>query len=228
TKLSDRVLNLETTKTAKAKEIANLKKIVKRLERKRKSRSHGLKRLYKVRLSARVESSADEESLARKLQEEIYEQEILIEKRARQEEEANSALIETWEDIQAKVEADYEMAERLHAEEQEQFTDAEKAKLFMKFIERRRKFFAAKRDEEKRKKPPTNAQQRSIMTTYLKNMDGWKPKALKNKSIADIKELFDKAMERINSFVDFKTELVEESTKKYKAVTVQESSSKRA
>nr|GFD05543.1 hypothetical protein [Tanacetum cinerariifolium] len=34
TKLSDRVLNLETTKTAQAKEIANLKKRVKRLERK--------------------------------------------------------------------------------------------------------------------------------------------------------------------------------------------------
>nr|GEX89617.1 hypothetical protein [Tanacetum cinerariifolium] len=114
--------------------------------------------------------------------------------------------------------------ERLHAEEQEQFTDAEKAKLFMKFIERRRKFFAAKRDEEKRKKPPTNAQQRSIMTTYLKNMDGWKPKALKNKSIADIKELFDKAMERINSFVDFKTELVEEKrSKKQKIEDVNES-----
>nr|GEU74311.1 putative ribonuclease H-like domain-containing protein [Tanacetum cinerariifolium] len=58
-----RVLNLETTKTAQAKEIANLKKSLKRLERKKKSRSHGLKRLYKVRLSARVESSADEESL---------------------------------------------------------------------------------------------------------------------------------------------------------------------
>nr|GEW11196.1 hypothetical protein [Tanacetum cinerariifolium] len=43
TKLSDRVLNLETTKTAQAKEIDNLKKRVKRLERKRKSRSHGLK-----------------------------------------------------------------------------------------------------------------------------------------------------------------------------------------
>nr|GFB33537.1 hypothetical protein [Tanacetum cinerariifolium] len=45
-----------------AKEIANLKR-VKRLERKRNSRTHGLKRLYKVKLSARVESSADEESL---------------------------------------------------------------------------------------------------------------------------------------------------------------------
>nr|GEY15053.1 hypothetical protein [Tanacetum cinerariifolium] len=65
TKLSDMVLNLETTKIAQAKKIANLKKRVKRLERKRKSRSHGLKRLYKVGLSARVESSADEESLGK-------------------------------------------------------------------------------------------------------------------------------------------------------------------
>nr|GEX75626.1 hypothetical protein [Tanacetum cinerariifolium] len=65
TKLSNRVLNLETTKTAQVKEIANLKKRVKRLERKRKSRTHGLKRLYKVGLSARVESSADEESLGK-------------------------------------------------------------------------------------------------------------------------------------------------------------------
>nr|GEW64093.1 hypothetical protein [Tanacetum cinerariifolium] len=59
------VLNLETTKTAQAKEIANLKKRVKRLERQRESRSHGLKRLYKVGLSTRVESSANEESLGK-------------------------------------------------------------------------------------------------------------------------------------------------------------------
>nr|GEU36114.1 hypothetical protein [Tanacetum cinerariifolium] len=60
TKLSDKVLDLETTKTTQAKEIDNLKKRVKRLERKKKSRSHGLKRLYKVRVSTRVESSKDE------------------------------------------------------------------------------------------------------------------------------------------------------------------------
>nr|GEW23040.1 ribonuclease H-like domain-containing protein [Tanacetum cinerariifolium] len=36
---------------------------VKRLERKKKSRSHGLKRFYKVKLSARLESSTKEESL---------------------------------------------------------------------------------------------------------------------------------------------------------------------
>nr|GEY46650.1 RNA-directed DNA polymerase, eukaryota [Tanacetum cinerariifolium] len=57
------VLTLETTKIAQANEIANLKKRVKRLERARKSRTHGLKRLYKVGLSARVVSFADKESL---------------------------------------------------------------------------------------------------------------------------------------------------------------------
>ncbi|GJR24377.1 hypothetical protein Tco_0972904 [Tanacetum coccineum] len=63
TKLSDRVLNLETTKTAQAKEIANLKKRVNKLEKKKKSRTHKLKRLYKVGLSARIVSSDDEASL---------------------------------------------------------------------------------------------------------------------------------------------------------------------
>nr|GEU32133.1 ribonuclease H-like domain, reverse transcriptase, RNA-dependent DNA polymerase [Tanacetum cinerariifolium] len=58
-----RVLDLEKTKTAQAKEIANLKKRVKRLERKKKLRSHGLKRLYKVRLSARLDTFVKEESL---------------------------------------------------------------------------------------------------------------------------------------------------------------------
>nr|GFA55681.1 hypothetical protein [Tanacetum cinerariifolium] len=57
------VLNLETTKTAKAKEILSFNRRVKRLEKKSKSRTHGIKRLYKVSLSARVESSAEEQSL---------------------------------------------------------------------------------------------------------------------------------------------------------------------
>ncbi|GKA64771.1 hypothetical protein Tco_0764478 [Tanacetum coccineum] len=84
------------------------------------------------------------------------------------------------------------------------------------------------RAEEKRNRPPTRAQQRSIMCTYLKNIEGWKPKNLKNKSFANIQELFDKAMKRVNTFVDYKTELVEKSSKKAEAEIAQESSSKRA
>nr|GEV88346.1 ribonuclease H-like domain-containing protein [Tanacetum cinerariifolium] len=54
------------------------------------------------------------------------------------------------------------------------------------------------------------------------------PRALRNKSFAKIKELFNKAMATINNFVDFKTELVGENTKKAQAEIAQESSSKRA
>ncbi|GJS55512.1 hypothetical protein Tco_0628874 [Tanacetum coccineum] len=63
TKLQQRVLDLENTKTAQAQEITSLKKRVKKLERKKRSRTHGHKRLYKVGLSARIDSSDDEASL---------------------------------------------------------------------------------------------------------------------------------------------------------------------
>ncbi|GJW77061.1 hypothetical protein Tco_0138743 [Tanacetum coccineum] len=52
TKLSDRVLDLETTKTAQAKEIASLKKRVKKLERKRKSKTPRMN-LFKIGTSSR-------------------------------------------------------------------------------------------------------------------------------------------------------------------------------
>ncbi|GKF25677.1 hypothetical protein Tco_0081571 [Tanacetum coccineum] len=61
------------------------------------------------------------------------------------------------------------------------------------------------------------------MCNYLKNMKGWKPKSLKNKSFANIQELFDKAMKRVNTFVDYRTELVEESSKKAEAEIAHES-----
>ncbi|GJV47642.1 hypothetical protein Tco_1437854 [Tanacetum coccineum] len=61
--LQKNVLDLEKTKTTQANNIASLKRRVKKLEKKRSSRAHKLKRLYKVGFSARVESSGDEEDL---------------------------------------------------------------------------------------------------------------------------------------------------------------------
>ncbi|GKB41176.1 hypothetical protein Tco_0886118 [Tanacetum coccineum] len=52
-----RVLDLENTKTTQAREITSLKLRVKKLEKKRGSRTHKLGRLYKVGRSARVVSS---------------------------------------------------------------------------------------------------------------------------------------------------------------------------
>ncbi|GJS43032.1 hypothetical protein Tco_0568075 [Tanacetum coccineum] len=211
-----RVLDLEKTKTSQHNEIASLKRRVKKLEKKDRSRTHKLKRLYKVGLTDRVESSDNEESLgedaskhgridaidadgeitlvsvqnvdeemfdvnvldgeevfvaeqevaanekddageitlaqaliemkstkpknkgkgiliepvkpmkkkdlsrldeevALKLQAEFDEEERLAREKAEKEKEANIALIETWDDIQAKIDADYQLAERLQA-----------------------------------------------------------------------------------------------------------------
>ncbi|GKA22606.1 putative ribonuclease H-like domain-containing protein [Tanacetum coccineum] len=63
TKLKTQVLNLPKAKDAQAKEIAALQKRIQRLERRKMSRPTGLKRLRKVGMSRRVESSEDQESL---------------------------------------------------------------------------------------------------------------------------------------------------------------------
>ncbi|GJR95416.1 hypothetical protein Tco_0267590 [Tanacetum coccineum] len=201
------------------KEIAALKKRIQKLERKKMLTPTGLKRLMKVGMSRRVESSEDQESLgapedaskqrrsiadldknddvtlvdetqerqddelitageavttasvedsdvpttieeitlaqtliqikaakpkvkdqialdeqiARDIQAKLDAELIEEQKLARkQEEEANIALIESWENTQAMIEADRLLAERLQSKEREELTDKEKGKLFMK------------------------------------------------------------------------------------------------
>ncbi|GJR13505.1 hypothetical protein Tco_0796157 [Tanacetum coccineum] len=65
TNLQRRVLIVEETKTTQAAEIISLKKKVKKLQKGKNSRTHKLKRLYKVP-SARVVSSQDEVVLAQR------------------------------------------------------------------------------------------------------------------------------------------------------------------
>ncbi|GJV20573.1 hypothetical protein Tco_1369593, partial [Tanacetum coccineum] len=165
-----------------------------------------------VKMKKKDQISLDEE-LAFKLQAEEKEEEERLAKKTQREEEANIA----------KIKADCLLAERFKIREQEEFTIEERVKLFQQFLEKRRKHFAVKRAEEKRNRPPTKAQQRSVMCTYLKNIEGWKPKDLKSNSFVNNQELFDKAMKRVNTFVDYRTELVEGSLKKADAEIAQES-----
>nr|GEW80141.1 hypothetical protein [Tanacetum cinerariifolium] len=299
TNLKNRALDLETTKTTQAMEIESLKRRVKKLEKKQRSRTYKLKRIYKVGLLTRVESSKDEglgkedaskqEMIANidsiediylvnvhkdkdifgvidsdgdevivedrkrftaattptiSIDEATLAQELAELKHAKPKAEAKGIVFHKLEESTittaaipksklqkrkakmieevAKIDTDYELAQRLQEEEQDELTDAKKAKLFMEFLEKRRKFFATKRAEEKRNIPPTRAQQRTIMCTNLKNMDGWKLKSLKKKSFAKIQELFDKGMKRMNTFVDYKTKLLEESSKKAEIEITQE------
>ncbi|GJW60317.1 hypothetical protein Tco_0109652 [Tanacetum coccineum] len=320
TTLQKKVLDLEKTKTTQANEIVILKRRVKKLKKKDRSRTHKLKRLYKVGLTARVESSSDEEDLgedaskqgrridsidadeeitlvnvqddadkemfdvdalngeevfvagqnenvveevvdaaqvstaativtitteeitlaqvlealktskpkvkgivfqepsttttittissqqpqekedALRLQAIFDKEERLAREKAEKEKEANIALIEECDDIQAKIDADHQLAERLQAQEQEELSDAEKATLFQQLL-------------KKRHKPPTKAHQRQIMYTYLKNMEGYKLKDLKSKGFDAIQEMFDRAFKRQKVDDDKETAELKQSMK---------------
>ncbi|GJV52201.1 hypothetical protein Tco_1447942 [Tanacetum coccineum] len=342
TNLQKKVLDLETLKTAQAHEITSLKQRVKKLEKKKKSRTPGLKRLSKVGKSARVVSSkveglGDQEDASKQErkradidanvevtlidethgrndedlmfdtgvldEQEVEDEKTLIEIKAakpkaitttatitktvvtrakakgvivqepsefttttspsqssqlpqakdkgkakmvalnlqaqleaeleeeerlarQKEEEANIALIKLWDNTQAMIEADFQMAQQLHAEEQEQLSIEEKSRLFVELLEKRKKHFAKIRAREKRNKPPTQAQQRKLYCNYLKNMEGYTLKQLKGFKFEVIKDVFDKAFKRVNTFIDYKIELMEESSKRDEAET--KGSSKRA
>ncbi|GKE53438.1 uncharacterized mitochondrial protein-like protein [Tanacetum coccineum] len=331
--LQNRVLDLEKIKTTQDNEIASLKRMVKKLEKKNRSRTHKLKRLYKVGLTARVESSDNKESLgedaskqgridainadeeitlvsvqnmdeeifdvnvldgeevfiaeqevaankendevnvveevvevintaklitdeaqvsvagnvvctagdattvsaattttdndgditldqaliemksikpkkdqilleeetALNLQAEFDEEEKLAREKAEKEKEVNIALIETWDDIQEKIDVDHQLAERIKAQEQEELSIKEKATLFQQLLEKRRKHFAAKR-----------------------NMEGYKLNDLKLKEFDYIQDIFDRAFKRVNTFEDFRIELVEGKEKRAGIELVQE------
>nr|GEX79691.1 uncharacterized mitochondrial protein AtMg00810-like [Tanacetum cinerariifolium] len=278
TTLQKRVLNLEDelkwTKTAQQTKIDGLEKRVKKLEKKQRSRTHKLKRLYKVGLTARViESSSDEETVldkvdasrqgmideidadedislikevvevittakiivkvatastpvsvaattintaqpteatktsveittapkdkikdkgkakmikkpempkkrkvqeridkgyAEKLQANIDEEERIAREKSQQKQEANEALINTWDDIQAKIDADAHLAQQLQEQEQNELTDAEKAKLFIEFIKKEKNYLQLKelRKRGTNHQPKLN-KERSYMDTKL-------------------------------------------------------------
>ncbi|GKB80921.1 hypothetical protein Tco_0947816 [Tanacetum coccineum] len=105
-----------------------------------------------------------------KLQDEEEEEERIAREKAQREEEAN---IVSWDNLQAMIDADYQMAQQMQAEEQEELSIEEKSKLFVQLLEARKKHFAAMRAREMMNKPPTKAQKRNIMSTYLKNMAGY-------------------------------------------------------
>nr|GEV69163.1 hypothetical protein [Tanacetum cinerariifolium] len=261
TKLSNRVLSLEQTKTNQAAEIKKLKKRVKKLEGKKKKRTHGLKRLYKGRMNEEdlfrihdlsgdemfVDVTASEnvehdatvaekeistgdlvtttdvltlaqtlmeikaakpkekrvtiqepsefrtisssrpsqppqakdkgkgimvepekplkmkdqivlnEEVVRKLEAEIKDKMEEEERIAREKEETNIAMIAEWDNTQAMMDADCELAGKLQEEEKGELTIKEKSKLFVELMNKRKKHFKRLRAEERRRKPPTKA-----------------------------------------------------------------------
>ncbi|GJU58765.1 hypothetical protein Tco_1236531 [Tanacetum coccineum] len=125
---------------------------------------------------------------------------------ARVQEEVSFFNIEEWDNIQARVEADEEFAQRLQSEEREMYSEAEKARLLAELINQRKRYFVAQRVKERRNKPVTQAQQSTYMSQYIKNMGSHTLKQLKSYSFNEIKNLFEATMRRVHTFVPMESE----------------------
>nr|GEX60898.1 putative reverse transcriptase domain-containing protein [Tanacetum cinerariifolium] len=146
----------------------------------------------------------------------IYEEEfakfdIAQMEKQKQEEATIAALTEEFDEIQARIDADHELAIRMTHEKQEKYTIEESARLLAEYFKRRMKQLAAERAATIRNKPPTRTQVRNMMITYLKHME-------ENKSMEPESE--GKKGKRIKRVTD--SALKQKSSKKQKMMQEQE------
>ncbi|GKB81936.1 hypothetical protein Tco_0948831 [Tanacetum coccineum] len=137
-----------------------------------------------------------DEEVALKLQAEFDEEERLARQKAKKEKEDNIALIKEWDDIQAKIDVEYQLDERMQVQEQEDLSIEEKATLFQQLLDKEESIFQLK--EQKREE--INHQQKL-------NRDK-------------------KSFKRVNTFEDFRTELVEGKEKRAGEELMQENEKK--
>ncbi|GKC58679.1 hypothetical protein Tco_1086277 [Tanacetum coccineum] len=142
---------------------------------------------------------AKDEEIARKVQEDWEAEEEM--KKLVEEEDTKAALIQDFDDIQARIEADRLLAARLQEEERETFTVEERAKFLYDTIAAQRRFLAQQRAAAIRSRPPTRTQLRNQMMTYLKHAGGKNHTDLKNKNFEEIQVLYKKVKRSDKNFI---------------------------
>nr|GEY28452.1 hypothetical protein [Tanacetum cinerariifolium] len=198
--LSQKVAEMEQDKQTQELEILELKKRVKKLEKKGKSKHSGLKRLKKVGTSQRVESSADtvvdvetQADMDAELQGRIDDDNAatkdvnVVEPIVFDDKEVTMTMAQTLIKMKAKKAKllDEQMAKRLHDE----------------------KYQSLKR------KPVSIAQARKNMIIYLKNMAGYKMEHFRGMTYDKVRPIFKREYKKIQTL--FKpNNAVEEPQKK--------------
>nr|GEU34536.1 ribonuclease H-like domain-containing protein [Tanacetum cinerariifolium] len=222
--LSQKVAQLEQDKIDQALEILKLKRRVKKLEKKRRSNSSGLKRLRKVGTSQRVESSTEtvvgrinDVSVAATKDVSAAEPTMF------DDEEVTMTMAQTL--IKMKAEKarflDEQIAKKLHDEEVKQATsrekqekdDLEKAKRLQQQYDKKENIdwnVVAKQIQEKhidnirkyqslKRKPVYIAQARKNMIIYLKNMAGYKMEHIKGMTYDKGRPIFDREYNKVQT-----------------------------
>nr|GEW82831.1 hypothetical protein [Tanacetum cinerariifolium] len=199
--------------------------MVRRLEKKRKFKSLGLKRIRKVRIAQRVESSAE---TVMDDQEDASKQGGIAELDANED----VTLVDAEEDMNADVQGrlvesqakDKAFVRQLEAELNVNINwddVIEQVKRREKQDNTIMKYQALKR------KPVTEAQARKNMMIYLKNMDGFKMDFFKGMTYNDIRPIFEKHYNSIRAFLKKGKKEIEEEGSKRKGDSLNQDAAKK-
>ncbi|GJX68668.1 hypothetical protein Tco_0304395 [Tanacetum coccineum] len=129
---------------------------------------------------------------------------VYIRRSAAKRKDKGKAIMKEAEPVQKKTKLQLEQ-ERLGYEEalrlQEQLDEEKRQRLLVEMINERNRLFSQQRAEQRRNKPMNQAQQRTYMCTYIKNMGSHTLQQLKKLSFNEIKDLFETTMKRVKDFV---------------------------
>nr|GEU86227.1 hypothetical protein [Tanacetum cinerariifolium] len=214
--LSQKVAALEQDKIAHALEILKLKKMVKKLERKRRSKSSGLKRLRKVGTSQMVESSTETVMGA---QEDASKQGGKIEE-IDANEDVTLVDMETQVVLGAKLQGrkdDVNAATKDISDAEPTVFDDEEVTMTMAQTLIKMKAEKARLLDEKyqslKRKPISIAQAKKNMIIYLKNMAGYKIEHFRGMTYDKVITIFEREYNKVQTlFIPDKD--VEEPSKK--------------
>ncbi|GJV02963.1 hypothetical protein Tco_1336532 [Tanacetum coccineum] len=165
----------------------------------KKSREQELQELAGLEAAQRLQATMDAET-----QRQIDLDALLARRLVEQEEEAaKEALATEFDYIQARLNADQILAEKIQQEEREQYSIEDRAKFLHDTIAAQRKFLVEQRYAAIRNKPPTRSQLRNQMITYLKHVGNKKHAALKSRSFEEIQAMYERCKKQNEIFVGF-------------------------
>ncbi|GJX93461.1 putative ribonuclease H-like domain-containing protein [Tanacetum coccineum] len=157
-----------------------------------------------------------------------YVVDVLKKKKLAEEEATKAAFTNEYDYIQARLNADEILAEKLQEEEREKFTIEQRAKLLHDTIVVQRRFLAQQRSEAIRNKFPLRNQLRNQMITYLKHVGGYKHAQLNKKKFEEIQTLYERQKKFDQSFIPIDSAEDERQIREMNKKTAETNTSKKS
>ncbi|GJV90587.1 hypothetical protein Tco_1538400 [Tanacetum coccineum] len=143
--------------------------------------------------------------IAKRMQDELELSETQKNRMAQVQEAAKYYTEEDWDLVRAKLEASRDLSSKVLSID---FSSDDFAKKMVELINEKKRLYKEQKERDRRNRPMTQAEQREYMIKYLKSQgNNWKMSQLKKLKPDELKEEFDKCVEKVEKFIPMNSEL---------------------